>query len=102
MPLSSAERQFHQFFKQQSYLLLNKRFNNHSSPFPKAALNTSSLAGLADFAPVAKPVVAAEEGGTALIGCDVPESHPKAQVRFQIRGKWLEKSTGEKFSVPGQ
>ncbi|KAK2517815.1 Cdon [Columba livia] len=59
-----------------------------------------SVASLADFAPVAKPVVAAEEGGTALIGCDVPESHPKAQVRFQIRGKWLEKSTDKYLILP--
>ncbi|OPJ67446.1 cell adhesion molecule-related/down-regulated by oncogenes [Patagioenas fasciata monilis] len=59
-----------------------------------------SVASLADFAPVAKPVVVAEEGGTALVGCDVPESHPKAQVRFQIRGKWLEKSTDKYLILP--
>lgn len=48
----------------------------------------------------AKPtVVAAEEGGSAVIGCEVPASHPKAQVRFQVRGKWLEQSTGEEKLV---
>lgn len=49
-----------------------------------------------------KPAVTAEEGGTAFIGCKVPESNPKAQVRFQVRGKWLEQSTGEMFYAPGQ
>lgn len=36
-----------------------------------------------------------EEGNTALIGCKLPKSSPKAQVRFRVRGKWLEQSTGE-------
>uniref|UniRef100_A0A8C5TIN8 Cell adhesion associated, oncogene regulated n=1 Tax=Malurus cyaneus samueli TaxID=2593467 RepID=A0A8C5TIN8_9PASS len=44
--------------------------------------------------------VVAEEGGTALIGCKVPESHPKAQVRFQVRGKWLEQSTDNYLILP--
>ncbi|NWQ82846.1 CDON protein, partial [Columbina picui] len=59
-----------------------------------------SVASLADFAPAAKPAVVAEEGGTALIGCDVPESHPKAQLRFQVRGKWLEKSSDKYLILP--
>ncbi|NWW99036.1 CDON protein, partial [Caloenas nicobarica] len=59
-----------------------------------------SMASLADFALVAKLAVVAEEGGTALIGCNVPESHPKAQVRFQMRGKWLEKSTDKYLILP--
>ncbi|NXK00574.1 CDON protein, partial [Corythaixoides concolor] len=61
---------------------------------------TVSMASLADFDPSVKPVVAAEEGGTALIGCNVPESNPKAQVRFQVRGKWLEQSTDNYLILP--
>ncbi|NWV63519.1 CDON protein, partial [Malurus elegans] len=62
---------------------------------------TVSMGSLADFddASVAAAVVA-EEGGTALIGCKVPESHPKAQVRFQVRGKWLEQSTDNYLILP--
>ncbi|NWR62294.1 CDON protein, partial [Bucorvus abyssinicus] len=60
-----------------------------------------SMASLADFAPSAKPAaVAAEEGGSAIIGCEVPASHPKAQVRFQVRGKWLEQSTDNYLILP--
>ncbi|KFQ25914.1 Cell adhesion molecule-related/down-regulated by oncogenes, partial [Mesitornis unicolor] len=66
-----------------------------SSPFP------NSLLGLADFgAALAQAVVAAEEGSTAFIGCEVPESHPKAQVRFQVRGQWLEQSTDNYLILP--
>jgi len=49
-----------------------------------------------------KPAVEAEEGGTAFLGCEVPESNPKAQVRFQVRGRWLEQSTGEVFYAAAQ
>lgn len=68
------------------------------SPKPWLLLPCSQLsAGLADFDALGTAAVAAEEGGSALIGCKVPESHPKAQIRFQVRGKWLEQSTGEVF-----
>ncbi|NWW90234.1 CDON protein, partial [Rhynochetos jubatus] len=59
-----------------------------------------SMGSLAPFDASAKPTVAAEEGGTALIGCHVPESNPKAQVRFQVRGKWLEQSTDNYLILP--
>ncbi|NWV88582.1 CDON protein, partial [Machaerirhynchus nigripectus] len=61
---------------------------------------TVSMGSLADFDALVTAAVAAEEGGTALIGCKVPESHPKAQVRFQVRGKWLEQSTGNYLILP--
>ncbi|KFP86439.1 Cell adhesion molecule-related/down-regulated by oncogenes, partial [Acanthisitta chloris] len=61
---------------------------------------TVSMASLAPFEASAKAAVAAEEGGTALIGCKVPESHPRAQVRFQVRGKWLEQSTDNYLILP--
>ncbi|KAM6234864.1 cell adhesion molecule-related/down-regulated by oncogenes isoform 3-T4 [Spheniscus humboldti] len=61
---------------------------------------TVSMGSLADFDTSVKPAVAAEEGGTAFIGCKVPESNPKAQVRFQVRGKWLEQSTDNYLILP--
>ncbi|XP_064587949.1 cell adhesion molecule-related/down-regulated by oncogenes [Zonotrichia leucophrys gambelii] len=59
-----------------------------------------SMASLGDFDALGTAVVEAEEGGTALIRCQVPESHPKAQVRFQVRGKWLEQSTDNYLILP--
>ncbi|XP_054251555.1 cell adhesion molecule-related/down-regulated by oncogenes [Indicator indicator] len=60
-----------------------------------------SMASLGDFEPGVPPAaVAAEEGGTALLGCKVPESHPEAQVRFQVKGRWLEQSTGNYLILP--
>ncbi|XP_035753384.1 cell adhesion molecule-related/down-regulated by oncogenes [Egretta garzetta] len=59
-----------------------------------------SMGSLANFDTSVKPAVAAEEGGTAFIGCKVPESSPKAQVRFQVRGKWLEQSTDNYLILP--
>ncbi|XP_076219946.1 cell adhesion molecule-related/down-regulated by oncogenes isoform X4 [Aptenodytes patagonicus] len=61
---------------------------------------TVSMGSLANFDTSVKPAVAAEEGGTAFIGCKVPESNPKAQVRFQVRGKWLEQSTDNYLILP--
>ncbi|NXY46235.1 CDON protein, partial [Ceuthmochares aereus] len=59
-----------------------------------------SMGSLADFKTSVKPAIAAEEGGTVVIGCEVPESNPKAQVRFQVRGKWLEQSTDNYLILP--
>ncbi|NXG66617.1 CDON protein, partial [Hemiprocne comata] len=61
---------------------------------------TVSMGSLGDFDTAAKAAVAAEEGGTAFIGCKVPKSNPKAQVRFQVRGKWLEQSTDNYLILP--
>ncbi|KFV53272.1 Cell adhesion molecule-related/down-regulated by oncogenes, partial [Tyto alba] len=61
---------------------------------------TVSMGSLANFDTSVKPAIAAEEGGTAFIGCKVPESNPKAQVRFQVRGKWLEQSTDNYLILP--
>ncbi|XP_074891061.1 cell adhesion molecule-related/down-regulated by oncogenes isoform X1 [Buteo buteo] len=59
-----------------------------------------SMGSLANFDTSVKPAITAEEGGTAFIGCKVPESNPKAQVRFQVRGKWLEQSTDNYLILP--
>ncbi|XP_027566577.1 cell adhesion molecule-related/down-regulated by oncogenes [Pipra filicauda] len=59
-----------------------------------------SMGSLGDFDASVTAAIAAEEGGSALIGCKVPESHPKAQVRFQVRGKWLEQSRDNYLILP--
>ncbi|NWR92340.1 CDON protein, partial [Furnarius figulus] len=59
-----------------------------------------SMGSLADFDASVAAAIAAEEGGSALIRCKVPESHPKAQVRFQVRGKWLEQSIDNYLILP--
>ncbi|NXG40042.1 CDON protein, partial [Dromaius novaehollandiae] len=61
---------------------------------------TVTIGSLGDFDTSVKPVVTAEEGGTAFIGCRVPESNPRAQVRFRVRGKWLERSTDNYLILP--
>lgn len=50
---------------------------------------------LGDFGASRKHVITAEEKSTGFIGCKVPDSNPKAEVRYKIRGKWLKQSTGE-------
>ena len=50
---------------------------------------------LGDFGASGKHVITAEEKSTGFIGCKVPDSNPKAEVRYKIRGKWLKQSTGE-------
>ncbi|XP_008257706.1 cell adhesion molecule-related/down-regulated by oncogenes isoform X2 [Oryctolagus cuniculus] len=61
---------------------------------------TVSTAVLGDFGSSAKPVITAEEKSTGFIGCEVPESIPKAEVRYKIRGKWLRHSTENYFILP--
>ncbi|XP_006242855.1 cell adhesion molecule-related/down-regulated by oncogenes isoform X2 [Rattus norvegicus] len=61
---------------------------------------TVSAAALADFDSSTMHVITAEEKNTGFIGCRVPESNPKAEVRYKIRGKWLMYSTGNYIILP--
>ncbi|XP_062450479.1 cell adhesion molecule-related/down-regulated by oncogenes [Rhea pennata] len=61
---------------------------------------TVTIGSLDNFDTSVKPVITAEEGDTAFIGCKVPESNPKAHVRFRVRGKWLEQSTDNYLILP--
>ncbi|XP_073922513.1 cell adhesion molecule-related/down-regulated by oncogenes isoform X4 [Castor canadensis] len=61
---------------------------------------TVSTAVLGDFDSSTKHVITAEERSTGFIGCRVPESNPKAEVRYKIRGKWLKHSTGNYVILP--
>lgn len=40
-------------------------------------------------------MIEVDEGNTAVIACNLPESHPKAQVRYSVKQEWLEASRGE-------
>ncbi|XP_074833308.1 cell adhesion molecule-related/down-regulated by oncogenes [Carettochelys insculpta] len=61
---------------------------------------TVSIGYLDDFDTSVKHTVTAEEGSAAFISCKVPESNPKAQIRFRVRGKWLEQSTDNYLILP--
>lgn len=50
---------------------------------------------LKDFKYDGQHVIEVDEGNTAVIACDLPESHPKAQVRYSVKQEWLEASRGE-------
>ncbi|KAG8141460.1 putative Cell adhesion molecule-related-down-regulated by oncogenes-like protein [Naja naja] len=60
---------------------------------------TVSVAYLDDFESSWRNTISVEEGNTALIGCKLPKSNPKAQIRFRVRGKWLEQSTGNLIKI---
>lgn len=53
------------------------------------------FADLKDFKFDGQHVIEVDEGNTAVIACDLPESHPKAQVRYSVKQEWLEASRGE-------
>ncbi|XP_030188083.1 cell adhesion molecule-related/down-regulated by oncogenes [Lynx canadensis] len=61
---------------------------------------TVSTAVLGDFGSPTKQVTTAEEKSTGFIGCKVPDSNPKAEVRYKIRGKWLKHSTEKYLILP--
>lgn len=61
---------------------------------------TVSAAALGDFDSSTMHVITAEEKNTGFIGCRVPQSNPKAEVRYKIRGKWLKQSTGNYIILP--
>lgn len=56
-------------------------------------------ADLKDFKFDGQHVIEVDEGNTAVIACDLPESHPKAQVRYSVKHEWLEASRGEHQGV---
>lgn len=54
-------------------------------------------AELRDFEPDDQQEIEVDEGNTAVIECHLPESQPKAQVRFSVKQEWLETSKGACF-----
>ncbi|XP_004469303.2 cell adhesion molecule-related/down-regulated by oncogenes [Dasypus novemcinctus] len=61
---------------------------------------TVSTAVLGDFDSSSKHIITAEEKSPGFIGCKVPDSNPRAEVRYKIRGKWLKHSTDNYLILP--
>uniref|UniRef100_A0A6I8R7N6 Cell adhesion-associated, oncogene-regulated n=1 Tax=Xenopus tropicalis TaxID=8364 RepID=A0A6I8R7N6_XENTR len=61
---------------------------------------TVSVAYLNDFETTIGHSVTAEEGSSEFIGCKIPESNPKAHVRYKVRGKWLKESSDKYLILP--
>ncbi|KAE8621085.1 hypothetical protein XENTR_v10004679 [Xenopus tropicalis] len=59
-----------------------------------------TLANLQDFKSDAQHVIEVDEGNTAVIACNLPESHPKAQVRYSVKQEWLETSRDNYLIMP--
>uniref|UniRef100_A0A6J0T013 Brother of CDO isoform X1 n=1 Tax=Pogona vitticeps TaxID=103695 RepID=A0A6J0T013_9SAUR len=59
-----------------------------------------TLANLKDFKYYGQHVIEVDEGNTAVIACDLPESHPKAQVRYSVKQEWLEASRDNYLIMP--
>lgn len=58
------------------------------------SLTCVSLAELRDFEFDDQQEIEVDEGNTAVIECHLPESQPKAQVRYSVKQEWLETSKG--------
>uniref|UniRef100_A0A8C3SQW6 BOC cell adhesion associated, oncogene regulated n=1 Tax=Chelydra serpentina TaxID=8475 RepID=A0A8C3SQW6_CHESE len=59
-----------------------------------------TLAKIKDFKFDGQHVIEVDEGNTAVIACDLPESHPKAQVRYSVKQEWLEASRDNYLIMP--
>lgn len=59
--------------------------------FPLACVFSAELR---DFEPDDQQEIEVDEGNTAIIECHLPESQPKAQVRYSVKQEWLETSKG--------
>ncbi|XP_043929079.1 brother of CDO [Protopterus annectens] len=59
-----------------------------------------TLAKLQDFKTDSQQVIEVDEGNTAVIACNLPESQPKAQVRYNVKQEWLEVSKGNYLIMP--
>lgn len=70
---------------------------HHGRIFRCTSLTPSHLRGFAelrDFEPDDQQEIEVDEGNTAVIECHLPESQPKAQVRYSVKQEWLETSKG--------
>uniref|UniRef100_A0A1A8LWZ5 Brother of CDO n=1 Tax=Nothobranchius pienaari TaxID=704102 RepID=A0A1A8LWZ5_9TELE len=59
-----------------------------------------TAAKLRDFEPDVQQEIEVDEGNTAVIECHLPESQPKAQVRYSVKQEWLETSKGNYLIMP--
>ncbi|KAI1891220.1 hypothetical protein AGOR_G00141540 [Albula goreensis] len=61
---------------------------------------TITAAKLRDFETDDQQEIEVDEGNTAVIQCHLPESQPKAQVRYSVKQEWLETSKGNYLIMP--
>ncbi|KAG7487288.1 hypothetical protein MATL_G00021580 [Megalops atlanticus] len=61
---------------------------------------TVTAAKLRDFETDDQQEIEVDEGNTAVIQCHLPESQPKAQVRYSVKQEWLETSKGNYLIMP--
>ncbi|XP_064187890.1 brother of CDO [Anguilla rostrata] len=61
---------------------------------------TVTAAKLRDFEMDDQQEIEVDEGNTAVIQCHLPESQPKAQVRYSVKQEWLETSKGNYLIMP--
>ncbi|XP_074549332.1 brother of CDO [Halichoeres trimaculatus] len=59
-----------------------------------------TAAKLRDFEHDDQQEIEVDEGNTAVIECHLPESQPKAQVRYSVKQEWLETSKGNYLIMP--
>ncbi|XP_056289948.1 brother of CDO isoform X3 [Pseudoliparis swirei] len=59
-----------------------------------------TAAKLRDFESDDQHEIEVDEGNTAIIECHLPESQPKAQVRYSVKQEWLETSKGNYLIMP--
>ncbi|XP_062235455.1 brother of CDO [Platichthys flesus] len=59
-----------------------------------------TAAKMRDFEPDDQRDIEVDEGNTAVIECHLPESQPKAQVRYSVKQEWLETSKGNYLIMP--
>ncbi|KAL4624724.1 brother of CDO [Arapaima gigas] len=59
-----------------------------------------TAAKLQDFEPDDQQEIEVDEGNTAVIECHLPESQPKAEVRYSVKQEWLETSKGNYLIMP--
>ncbi|CAG04226.1 unnamed protein product [Tetraodon nigroviridis] len=65
-----------------------------------SVLANVTAAKLRDFEPDDHQEIEVDEGNTAVIECHLPESQPKAQVRYSVKQEWLETSKGNYLIMP--
>ncbi|XP_073513441.1 cell adhesion molecule-related/down-regulated by oncogenes isoform X2 [Phyllobates terribilis] len=73
---------------------------NSSSGSIISAPAAVSMAYLEDFTNSSKVTVTADEGSSVIINCSAPQSVPRAQIHYKVKGKWLERSADKFLILP--
>lgn len=79
-------------------MLLRVMYGHLDDPAPSGSKSLiTAFAELRDFEPDDHQEIEVDEGNTAVIECHLPESQPKAQVRYSVKQEWLETSKGARL-----